>query len=76
MSLRNECTITFNHEGPIESVAFFRSGTALVTAGENYVKVWDIVAGKLLSTISNHQKTITGSIYSSFNDSLDFRRLL
>eukprot|EP00045_Choanoeca_perplexa_P005134 m.43687 g.43687 ORF g.43687 m.43687 type:complete len:498 (+) comp12952_c0_seq1:110-1603(+) len=53
-------TLSVNHEGPIEAVAVFNNGTAFATAGDNVVKIWDLVAGgKLLNTVSNHQKTIT-----------------
>eukprot|EP00730_Choanoeca_flexa_P016861 TRINITY_DN8049_c0_g1_i2.p1 TRINITY_DN8049_c0_g1~~TRINITY_DN8049_c0_g1_i2.p1 ORF type:complete len:516 (+),score=138.69 TRINITY_DN8049_c0_g1_i2:43-1548(+) len=49
-----------NHGSPIEAVAVFHNGTAFATAGENVIKIWDLVAGgKLLNTVSNHQKTIT-----------------
>lgn len=36
------------------------AGSTFVSAGGNYLKCWDMVAAKVLTTVSNHQKTITG----------------
>ena len=38
----------------------YPSGGTCVSAGGNYVKVWDLLSGgRLLLAFSNHQKTIT-----------------
>eukprot|EP00898_Chlorokybus_atmophyticus_P008774 jgi/Chlat1/8899/Chrsp92S08207 len=47
------------HGQPVEDVAFFPSGGLLVSAGGNYLSIWDVVGGKLLRRVSHHQKTIT-----------------
>ena len=58
--LRNkENIITFNHNLPVEDLVIFPTGSIVISAGGNSIKIWDIVAGKLIDTISNHQKTIT-----------------
>jgi hypothetical protein len=33
----------------------------LCAAGLNYLRVWDAIAGKMLTQVENHQKTITGN---------------
>ena len=49
-----------DHEMPVESVLIFPSGGTCVSAGGNYVRVWDLLSGgRLLLAFSNHQKTIT-----------------
>ena len=40
------------------------AGSTFVSAGGNYLKCWDMVAAKALTTVSNHQKTITGACES------------
>ena len=48
------------HGCPIEAVMMLPSGTMLVTAGGNEVKIWDLLSGaRLLKTISSHNKTVT-----------------
>eukprot|EP01038_Epipyxis_sp_PR26KG_P016565 gene16565-22613_t len=48
------------YDHPIEYCLLTPSGTLLLTAGSNEVKVWDILNnGKCLHTFSNHQKNIT-----------------
>ncbi|EDQ88621.1 uncharacterized protein MONBRDRAFT_32803 [Monosiga brevicollis MX1] len=71
------CAMTFDHGGPIESVLAFPHGALAVTAGENRLQVWDLVAGgRMLQSVSNHQKTITdicldGSGHHCFSAGLD-----
>ena len=48
------------HGCPVEAVMMLPSGTMLVTAGGNDVKIWDLLSGnRLLKTISTHNKTVT-----------------
>lgn len=48
-----------DHGTPVESALMFPSGGTCVSAGGNYVRVWDILSGgRLLLSFSNHQKTI------------------
>ena len=49
-----------NHDHPIDSSLITPSGTILITAGGNEIKLWDLImGGRLLHTFSNHQKNIT-----------------
>eukprot|EP01135_Chromosphaera_perkinsii_P008669 Nk52_evm2s1444 gene=Nk52_evmTU2s1444 len=55
-----ECAIEMDHCAPVESVLFLAGGNMCVSAGGNEIKVWDLLqGGKLLKTMSNHQKTVT-----------------
>ena len=48
------------HGTPIETMLWLPGGAALLTAGGNEIKVWDIVGGgQLLHTFSAHQKVWT-----------------
>jgi hypothetical protein len=38
--------LRLDHGQPLEDVAFFPSGGLLVSAGGNYLNVWDILAGE------------------------------
>jgi len=61
-----------NHGAPVECVLMHPNGSLCLSAGSNYVKVWDILAGgKLFHQFSNHQKTITSLRFDH-----DCRRLL
>ncbi|KAJ8029205.1 U3 small nucleolar RNA-associated protein 15-like [Holothuria leucospilota] len=56
----NSSIMNVNHGKPIESATFLPSGNIFLTAGGNYVKVWDALAGgRLLTTFGNSHKTIT-----------------
>jgi len=49
-----------NHGAPVECILMHQNGSICLSAGSNYIKVWDMLAGgKLFSHFSNHQKTIT-----------------
>eukprot|EP01138_Halocafeteria_seosinensis_P011431 gb/GECG01011675.1/.p1 GENE.gb/GECG01011675.1/~~gb/GECG01011675.1/.p1 ORF type:complete len:685 (+),score=124.48 gb/GECG01011675.1/:1-2055(+) len=53
-------TMELDHGAPVSALMMLRGNGTLVSAGSNYLKVWDIVSGgKLLTTLSNHQKQIT-----------------
>jgi U3 small nucleolar RNA-associated protein 15 len=53
--------LKINHGHPVEAVLPFPSGAILLTAGaDSQLKVWDILTGgRMIQSISNHQKTIT-----------------
>ena len=52
--------LTMDHGGPVESVLMMPGDSVAISCGRNYFKVWDLLAGgRLISTICNHQKTIT-----------------
>ena len=49
-----------DHGAPVEAVVFFPNGNAVVSAGGNYVKIWDLLSGgHVLATLCNFQKTVT-----------------
>ena len=52
--------IVLDHGAPVESLLVFPSGAACISAGGNFIKVWNLLCGgKLMAGFSNHQKTIT-----------------
>jgi U3 small nucleolar RNA-associated protein 15 len=51
--------MTFKHAAPVEDVLALPSGTTLLAAAENTVSVLDLVAGRPLQMLTNHQKTVT-----------------
>ncbi|KAJ3299413.1 snoRNA-binding rRNA-processing protein [Borealophlyctis nickersoniae] len=54
------CMMTMHHEFPVEALLMYPGGGLVASAGGNQVKIWDILGGgRLLQTLSNHQKTIT-----------------
>ncbi|KXZ44237.1 hypothetical protein GPECTOR_70g467 [Gonium pectorale] len=56
-----------DHGAPVEDVAFFPSGSLAVSAGGNYLCVWDLVSGgRLLKRLTNFQKTVTCVLLSPF----------
>lgn len=57
--------MTFTHTAPIEDVLSMPSGTTLLASAENQIAVLDIVAGKPLHMIKNHQKTVTSLCLAS-----------
>lgn len=70
-SPENHQVLSLDHGAPVESLIVHSVGAICISAGNNYIKVWDLVAGRLLNQFSNHQKTVTTL---SFNG--DERRLL
>lgn len=57
--------MTFKHTASVEDVLSMPSGTILIAAAENQVAVLDVVAGKPLHIIKNHQKTVTSLCLAS-----------
>jgi U3 small nucleolar RNA-associated protein 15 len=51
--------MTFKHFAAVESVMSMPSGTTILASAGNQIAVLDIIAGRPLQTIKNHQKTIT-----------------
>ena len=59
-STNNICVLSLDHGHPVEKVLILKSGTLIVSSGGNKIKFWDIMnGGKLVHSLSNHQKTIT-----------------
>ena len=49
----------FKHAAPVEAVLPMPSGTTVLAAADNQISVLDLVAGKPLKLLRNHQKTVT-----------------
>jgi U3 small nucleolar RNA-associated protein 15 len=66
------CVMKADHGSPVEHVLMFPSGSSCISAGNNIIKVWDVLqGGRLLTATSNHQKTVTCLSFDSAH-----RRLL
>jgi len=51
---------TFDTGFPVDSLLIFPAGSVVATASGNQLKLWDLLSGgKLLYSVSNHQKAIT-----------------
>ncbi|KAI9199294.1 WD40-repeat-containing domain protein [Polychytrium aggregatum] len=58
------CVATMNHGFPVESVLMFPGGGLVASAGGAHLKIWDILGGgRLIQSLSNHQKTITSMCF-------------
>ncbi|KIW50498.1 hypothetical protein PV05_09302 [Exophiala xenobiotica] len=57
--------MTFKHIASVEDVLCMPSGTAILASAENQIAVLDIVAGRPLHMIKNHQKTVTSLCLAS-----------
>lgn len=51
--------MTFKHVAAVESVLSMPSGTTILASADNQIAVLDIIAGRPLHMIKNHQKTVT-----------------
>jgi U3 small nucleolar RNA-associated protein 15 len=58
-------TAVFDADAPVDAVLPFANGSAVLSAAGNRVRVWDLVAGRLLHEFSNHQKPITALAFSA-----------
>ncbi|SPO28971.1 related to UTP15 - nucleolar protein, component of the small subunit processome [Ustilago trichophora] len=68
------CAMTMNHGAPVEDVLVYPTGAGGValSVGGPVMKVWDLMmGGRVMASISNHQKTIT-SLALSVNSGADF----
>lgn len=57
--------MTFKHTAPVEDVVSMPSGTQITAATGNQISVLDIIAGKPLQILKNHQKTVTSLCLAS-----------
>lgn len=57
--------MTFKHAAPVECVLPMSSGTTILAAADNQISVLDIVAGRPLHVLQNHQKTVTSLCFAS-----------
>ena len=63
----NTSIMTFKHAAPVEAVLPMPVGTTILSAADNQMTVLDIIAGKPLQIVQNHQKTITTLALASNN---------
>ncbi|KAK7527350.1 WD40-repeat-containing domain protein [Phyllosticta citriasiana] len=61
----SKAVMVFKHSAAIESVLPLPSGTTLLASAENTVSVLDLVAGRPLQLLKNHQKTVTSLALAS-----------
>lgn len=61
----DRAVMTFKHTGAVETVLPMPSGTTILASAENQIAVLDIIAGKPLYLIKNHQKTVTALSHAS-----------
>jgi U3 small nucleolar RNA-associated protein 15 len=57
--------MVFKHAAPVEAVLPLLSGTTVLAAADNQISVLDLVAGKPLQLLKNHQKTVTSLCLAS-----------
>jgi U3 small nucleolar RNA-associated protein 15 len=62
--------MTFKHSAAVETVLCMPSGTTILAAAENQIAVLDVVAGRPLHMIKNHQKTVTSLALASKGERL------
>ncbi|KAL4450608.1 hypothetical protein ABPG77_000964 [Micractinium sp. CCAP 211/92] len=61
-----QCLASVDHGAPIESVAFFPSGSLLVTAGGTDICIWSMFSsGRLVQRVIAHQKTATSVLVAA-----------
>lgn len=68
--VESRAAMTFKMAAPVESVLPMPAGTTVLAAADNKIAVLDIVAGKPLHMIQNHQKTVTSLALASNGERL------
>lgn len=61
----NKAAMVFKHAAPVEAVLPMPSGTTVLASAENQISILDLVAGKPLQLLKNHQKTVTSLCLAS-----------
>lgn len=61
----SKAVMVFKHAAPVEEVLPMPSGTTVLAASDNQISVLDLVAGKPLQILKNHQKTVTSMCLAS-----------
>ena len=61
----SSAVMTFKHAGAVEDVLCMPSGSTVLAAADNQIAVLDIVAGRPMHMIKNHQKTVTSLCLAS-----------
>jgi U3 small nucleolar RNA-associated protein 15 len=62
--------MVFKHKEAIESVLPLHGGTAVAAASGNQISILDVVAGKPIRLLQNHQKTVTSLALASAGERL------
>jgi U3 small nucleolar RNA-associated protein 15 len=65
-----KAVMIFKHAAPVEAVLPMPSGTTVLAAADNQISILDLVAGKPLQLLRNHQKTVTSLCLASNNTRL------
>jgi len=60
-----KAVMVFKHAAAVESVLPMPSGTTVLASADNQISVLDLVAGRPLHLIKNHQKTVTSLCLAS-----------
>ncbi|CAG8822933.1 5885_t:CDS:10 [Gigaspora margarita] len=61
----NSCTMSMSHGAPVEDVLMFPGGGMIISAGGPTITVWDLISGgRVVRSVSNHQKTITSMCFN------------
>ncbi|KAF1989825.1 WD40 repeat-like protein [Aulographum hederae CBS 113979] len=61
----DKAVLTFKMPGPVEAVLPMPGGTSVVASAENKIAVLDLVAGRPMQVLSNHQKTVSALALAS-----------
>ncbi|KAI9786104.1 MAG: hypothetical protein M1835_003156 [Candelina submexicana] len=62
---QGRAVMVFKHAAAVESVLSLPSGTTLLASADNQISVLDLVAGKPIQILKNHQKTVTSLCLAS-----------
>lgn len=60
-----KAAMIFKHAAPVETILPMPSGTTILAAADNQISVLDLVAGKPIHLLKNHQKTVTSLCLAS-----------
>lgn len=61
----NRAAMVFKHAAPVEAVLPMSSGTTVLASASDQISVLDLVAGKPLQLLKNHQRTVTALCLAS-----------
>lgn len=68
----NSSVLRIDHGSPVESVVMFPGGGIVASAGDNLIKIWDVLSGgRLLMALSSHHKTVTSLCFA-----MNYKRLV
>ena len=63
-------SLRFRHGSGISSVSFSPDGKTVASAGDTWMKIWDVPTGRLLRTIGGHEDSVLSLSYSGLGDRL------